>query len=280
MRVFGKIVFIIAAIITAGILLYPVVSDWMNAHSQSAVIIGHLESVQNVDSEVLAELLGMAQVYNEDLRQDPDPFSFSDEEWDRYLRMLDSGDGIMGILSIEKIAVNLPIYHGTDEDALQAGIGHLPGSSLPVGGESTHAFITGHRGLPSSTLLSDLDQIVEGDRFVLYVAGQALTYQVDDIQTVTPDDMSAVFVTEGADYVTLLTCTPYGINTHRLLVRGSRVPDSEVEGDMRNALYADAKSANATTLLLLASIALAPLIALALFIGIRRSKGKERYVRS
>ena len=156
----------------------------------------------------------------------------SDRELEEYNSVLDvTGTGIMGYVDIPKINVSLPIYHGTDESVLQIAIGHLAGSSLPVGGEGSHCVISGHRGLPSARLFTDIDQLQEGDRFMLQVLGETLTYEVDQIRTVLPDELDDLQREEGQDYCTLVTCTPYGVNTHRLLVRGHRVPNTE--GDVR-----------------------------------------------
>jgi len=250
-----KALFIAAAIVAVALLLYPTVSNWINGRSQSRVVMQYLDAVQNADQEFLDNLLKEAHAYNKDLIEKEDRFSFSDEEWEEYRFLLDTGDGLMGVIRIEKIGVNLPIYHGVDADTLQAGIGHFPGTSLPVGGVGTHAFITGHRGLPSSELLSSLDKMAEGDTFMIHVLGETLTYEVDKIQTILPEDLSAVTITRDADYVTLLTCTPYGINTHRLLVRGHRVPN--MNDSAQDAIYADAKHSRDTAVLLVAFITVA-----------------------
>lgn len=148
-----------------------------------------------------------------------------ENELEEYYSLLDvNGIGIMGVIRIPKIKVSLPIYHTTDEGVLQVGVGHFTGSSLPVGGESTHCILSGHRGLPSAKLFTDLDQIVEGDVFYLDVLGDTLAYQVDQIQVVLPEEVESLNVVPGEDYVTLITCTPYGVNTHRLLIRGTRIP--------------------------------------------------------
>jgi sortase A len=173
-------------------------------------------------------MLAEAEAYNEKLSGLTTPIEMSDEALEEYNKLLDvTGTGIMGYIEIDKIDCKLPIYHTADDEVMQLGAGHLEGTSLPVGGESTHSVICGHRGLPSSKLFTDLDQMEVGDNFVIHILNETLTYEVDQILVVDPDDTSALGIEEGKDLVTLFTCTPYGINTHRLLVRGHRVPNTE-----------------------------------------------------
>lgn len=165
-----------------------------------------------------------AQEYNAALLEKGNRWQFSEEEQSLYQEILNaSEDGMLGYISIPKIEVSIPIYHGTEEEVLQKGAGHLKGSSLPVGGENTHCVVAAHRGLPSSKLFTDLDQLEVGDIFVLHVLNEVLVYEVDQITVVKPDEMQGLTIAEGKDFCTLLTCTPYGVNTHRLMVRGSRV---------------------------------------------------------
>ena len=213
-------------IVDVAIALYPYVSDYVNSNSQSRVVAHYFDDVARIDETKTQEILEAAQTYNQTLLRKSDRFIFSEEETTEYNGLLNTGVGVMGVLSIDKINVQLPIYHGSDEGVLQVGLGHMQGTSLPVGGIGTHAFITGHRGLPSSTLLTDLNRIVEGDTFILYVMRETLTYQVDQIQTVLPDEVEALDIDPKMDYCTLVTCTPYGINTHRLLVRGHRIENA------------------------------------------------------
>ena len=227
-----KILFIIGIIATLSVLLYPFVADHVNARNQSRVVSHYFEDIAEMDDSERQAMLEAAHEYNINLLYKTNRFVFTDKDTLIYNKQLDAGRGIMGILKIDKINVNLPIYHGTDEGVLQVGAGHLRGTSLPVGGIGTHAFITGHRGLPSSTLLSNLDKMTKGDIFIIYVMGETLTYEVDDIQTVIPEDVDVLNIYPDKDYCTLVTCTPYGINTHRLLVRGHRVDgmvDSQAE---------------------------------------------------
>lgn len=210
------------------VFLYPIVSDYINSRRQTRVVFTYLEEIEEMDYTYIAEMLEAAHSYNETLRTRHNRFVFSDEECVEYRSLLDvAGRGVIGILEIDLINVMLPIYHGTDESVLQIGAGHLEGSSLPVGGEGTHAVITGHRGLPSSTLLTRLDRLAVGDTFSLQVLNEMLIYQVNQILIVAPYDTSALNIVPGMDYCTLITCTPYGINSHRMLVRGIRVGSIE-----------------------------------------------------
>jgi sortase A len=179
--------------------------------------------MEAIDDSRFEQLLSDAYVYNEDLIRKSNRYALSDEDLERYNSLLDpGGNGIMGYIEIPILKVKLPIYHGVDESVLQIASGHIPSTSLPVGGPGTHCALSGHRGLPSARLFTDLDQLVIGDIFVLHVLDQTLTYEVDNIAIVDPDDLSMLQIEEGKDLCTLITCTPYGINTHRLLVRGHR----------------------------------------------------------
>lgn len=205
------------------LLLYPTVSERWNSFHQTRAIASYVEVVEDISGETMETMLEEAQVYNIRLAIKETNFLLTEKETADYDALLDvSGTGIMGYLQIPKINVNLPVYHGTDETTLQIGAGHIPGSSLPIGGESTHSVISGHRGLPSARLLTDLDQIQEGDIFTVTVLNQTAAYEVDQIRIVAPEDVSDLQIVQGEDYCTLITCTPYGINTHRLLVRGRR----------------------------------------------------------
>lgn len=216
---------IIALIFLAGLgfLLYPTVSNLWNRAHQSRAIATYTKQVEKLDDSQNKEMLKAARKYNKSLLKKSDHWKLSKKDKKRYESLLDvSGTGIMGYIEVPKIDCSLPIYHGTDEGALQIAIGHLEGSSLPVGGKSTHCVLSGHRGLPSARLFTDLDQMEEGDVFVLNVLGRKLAYEVDQIKVVLPDEMSDLEIVQGKDLCTLVTCTPYGINTHRLLVRGHR----------------------------------------------------------
>ena len=218
-----------------------------------------------------------AEAYNQTLVNKSDRFNLTDEELEEYEQMLTvEGTDVIGYIEIEKIGCFLPIYHGTSDAVLQTGVGHLEGSSLPVGGESTHTVISGHRGLPSAKLFTDLDQLEEGDTFVLYVLDETLTYEVDQIRIVEPTELSELAIVEGEDYCTLVTCTPYGINTHRLLVRGHRVANGE---DSSVRVTADAVQIDPVTVAPLVAVPLLVLLAAGVLVYTRKKKHsyKERY---
>ena len=217
------IALILGMVIGFSALLYPYVGDYLNAKRQTRVVARYFDDVAAMDDGNAQAFLEAAHAYNRSLLRKKNRFMFTDEDTAAYKKLLNTGHGVMGILAIDKIDVKLPIYHGTDRGVLQVGLGHMQGTSLPVGGAGTHAFVTGHRGVPSSMLLTDLDQMAEGDTFALYVLGETLTYQVDNIQTVEPHVVEALNIDPEMDYCTLVTCTPYGVNTHRLLVRGHRI---------------------------------------------------------
>lgn len=209
------------------LLLYPTVSNYWNSLHQSRAIAAYVEQVAQIDNETFDQLREQARAYNRTLVGKAYRYDMTRQEREEYLGLLNvSENGIIGYIEIPDIHCELPIYHGTDADALQIGVGHIEGSSLPVGGESTHCAISGHRGLPSAKLFSDLDKLTVGDRFSLRVLDDTLTYEVDQIHTVLPGEMDELEIVEGEDYCTLVTCTPYGVNTHRLLVRGHRVENS------------------------------------------------------
>lgn len=229
------LIFGLLFLVGLGILLYPTVSDKWNAYRQSQLISNYEEAVAELDTESYEVLWAAAHAYNEALWTKADRYTFSDEDRTEYESLLDISDnGIMGYIEIPKINCSLPVYHGTDEDVLQIAIGHLEGTSLPVGGESTHCVLSGHRGLPSAKLFTNLDQMAEGDIFLLKILGETLTYEIDQILTVLPHETDALNLAQGEDYCTLVTCTPYGVNTHRLLVRGKRIenlPEEVVEAE-------------------------------------------------
>lgn len=231
---------LLLAVLLAGLslLLYPFVADYWNSMHQSQAIASYQETVAEMDDETYEALWQAAEAYNSGLLGNANRFQPTQEEHQRYEELLDvSGSGVMGYVEIPSIDVSLPIYHGTSEEVLQVAVGHIEGSSLPVGGEGTHCVISGHRGLPSARLFTDLDQLTEGDIFTLRVLDETLTYEVDQIHVVEPDDITLLEIVEGEDLCTLVTCTPYGVNSHRLLVRGHRVENRE-DGVMR--IIADA----------------------------------------
>ena len=229
----------IGIIFLAGLslLLYPFVANQWNNYRQKQLSSSYEQTVSQKEAsngiDYDAELK-KAEAYNEALLPSilPDSFAIADasEEDQTYMNTLNiAGDEMMGIVEIPKIDIKLPIYHTTKEDVLKQAAGHLEGSSLPIGGKSTHSVISAHRGLPSASLFTDLDQLKKGDHFLIHVLNKTLCYEVDKISVVKPEETSALAVEEGEDLVTLLTCTPYGVNTERLLVRGHRVPYVEQE---------------------------------------------------
>ena len=219
---------ILILLIGLSLLLYPSVSDYWNSFHQTRAIASYAEQVANLDNDTYDQLWEDARAYNRSLLLRDNAFLLSEEQKAEYARLLDvSGLGIMGYIEIPSIDVSLPIYHGTEESVLQIAVGHLDWTSLPVGGMSTHCVLSGHRGLPSAKLFTDLDRLVEGDVFMLRVLDEVLTYEVDQVLIVEPHETDALHIVEGEDYCTLVTCTPYGINTHRLLVRGHRIENIE-----------------------------------------------------
>lgn len=219
----STIILFVILLVGVGILLYPSVSDWWNSLHATRAIAGYVTAVEDLSAQEREDAIKAAQAYNASLANGVD-FDLTEEEYAEYEKLLDiGGTGIMGYVQISAIGVNLPVYHSVDENILQIAVGHIPGSSLPVGGERTHAVLSGHRGLPSAKLFSDLDQMVEGDIFTLNVMGQTTTYMVDQIRIVLPEETDELAIKPGRDYCTLVTCTPYGVNTHRMLVRGKRI---------------------------------------------------------
>ena len=224
----STIVLVILLLIGLSLLLYPTVSDYWNSFHQTRAIATYSENVAALDNASYDAILDAARQYNRNLCSRSNSFLLSEEQKAEYESLLDiSGQGVMGYIEIPEIDVSLPIYHGTEDPVLQVAVGHLEWTSLPVGGESTHCVLSGHRGLPSAKLFTDLDKLREGDTFLLRVLDEILTYEVDQILIVEPQDTAALEIAEGEDYCTLVTCTPYGINTHRLLVRGHRIDNIE-----------------------------------------------------
>lgn len=228
----GDIFRIIVLLIAFSVLLYPTVSNYLYEKNGARVISYYDENAVRLSESEKQAMLEAARQYNRELLGNIellDPFSPLKKEVDaRYQSLLNTNEaGMMGYIRIPKIDVELPIYHGTEERILQSGVGHFEGTSLPVGGESSHTVLTGHRGLPSKLLFTDLDQMKEGDIFYLKILGETFAYKIDQILTVLPENTKALTIEPGKDYATLVTCTPYAVNTHRLLVRGSRIPYEE-----------------------------------------------------
>lgn len=254
-----------------GLLLYPTVSDWWNSFHQTRSIANYAEAAAGMSEEECAHLFQQAQEYNESLTSKPNPLVPSDEELAVYESVLNvTEDGIMGYIEIPKIKCNLPIYHSVDEDILQTAIGHIPGTSFPIGGPSTHCVVSGHRGLPSAKLFTDLDQMVPGDIFMVQTLNETLTYEVDQIRIVEPQEVNDLTIIPGGDYMTLVTCTPYGINSHRLLVRGVRtenLPESSAVRVTSEAMQIEP--------MLVAPIAAAPM--LVVLMGLFLTGGKRKH---
>ena len=236
------IVFIcIVFFVGLAVLLYPTVSNYIISLNQGNAIAEYNQSVGKLSKQDYKTILEKANTYNAELLKKANRFKLSPEEQEEYNSVLNlSGDGIIGYIEIEKLGIKLSIAHGMSESVLEKGIGHMEGSSIPCGGPGTHAVLVGHRALPSAKLFTDLDQMKEGDIFTLHILNLVLTYQVDQIKIVKPDHMGDLSIEEGKDYVTLVTCTPYAVNTHRLLVRGKRIAtvkednDSEVKKEVHN----------------------------------------------
>lgn len=264
---------LLLAVLLAGLslLLYPTVADYWNSMHQSKAIASYMEAVTELDDDAYDELWEEARAYNASLLEATSRFEPGEEDQQRYEQLLNiSGDGIMGYLEIPSIDVSLPVYHGTSDEVLQVAVGHIEGSSLPVGGKSTHCVVSGHRGLPSSRLFTDLDQLGEGDLFLFHVLGETLTYEVDQIHVVEPDDVTYLSIEEDEDLCTLVTCTPYGVNSHRLLVRGHRVENQE-ESALR--VIADAMMVDPRLVAPIVGTPILLVVIVALVVRTRRRKG-------
>ena len=224
----STILLFLILIVGVSVLLYPTVSDYWNSFHQSRAIASYVEQVAQVDPEIYAREWERAEEYNAGLIGSSDRWTMDDAEQAEYESVLNlTGSGIMGYIEIPRINCSLPIYHGTDEAVLQIAVGHIEGSSMPIGGQGTHAVLSGHRGLPSAKLFTDLDQLEEGDVFLIRVMDEILTYEINQILIVLPYEMEALAIDPEQDYCTLVTCTPYGINSHRMLVRGRRIANIE-----------------------------------------------------
>lgn len=222
------ILLILILLIGLSLMLYPSFADWWNSFHSSRAIASYVEQVANIDDAQYEELWDAAWDYNQSLLHRPNDFLLSDEQQEIYKSLLDiGGNGIMGYIEIPMIDVMLPIYHGTGESVLQIAVGHLDWTSLPVGGAGSHCVVSGHRGLPSARLFTDLDKLKVGDVFMLHVLNEILTYEIDQILIVEPQDTDPLLIEPGKDLCTMITCTPYGINSHRMLVRGHRIESQE-----------------------------------------------------
>ena len=259
------------------LILYPTFADWWNSFHQSRAVASYMDSVSALDTERYEEILAEADAYNQKLAETGVIWTLDEEQEKEYNDQLNINDsGIMGYIDIPKINITLPIYHGIDEEVLQVAIGHIAGSSLPVGGENTHCIVSGHRGLPSARLFTDLDKLVDGDTFTMTVLNRTVTYQVDQIRIVEPTDLSDLLIEEGKDYCTLVTCTPYGINTHRLLVRGHRVANAQ--GDA--PVIADAMQIETIYIAPFLAVPILILLVIGMFILTGRQQRRNRQVKA
>ena len=255
------------------VLLYPTVSDFWNEKRQTQAIMNYDDLLVDLTPEDFSEQFKKADEYNEKLKRISYPFLGYSELDDEYYSTLDvNGNGMMGYITIEKIKVQLPIYHGTSDKVLNSAVGHMEGSSLPVGGEGTHSVLSAHRGLPSAKLFTNLDKVTIGDIFTIKILDRTLTYQVDQVLIVLPEKIDELYVKDGKDYCTLVTCTPYGINTHRMLVRGTRIENIE-----------EAKKVNIFTeafqidpLIVTPAVAIPMLAGLLIFLMSKSSKEKKK----
>lgn len=244
-----NLLLILVFVVGLGILLYPNISNFFNERNSSKATADYDEAVAKMNKKERKAMISKATKYNETLLKDPiGRFDdFTAEQLARYMSLLNvDGNGMMCYLKIKKLGVNLPVYHSTKEDILQKYVGHVEGSSLPVGGLGTHCALSGHRGLPSAVLFTNLDRMEVGDTFAIEVLGEEHTYVVDQIKIVLPDDLTPLEIDPNKDYVTLITCTPYGVNTHRLMVRGVRVPDKDVAAVVKEGSKGDKKFLNFT----------------------------------
>lgn len=241
-RRLSTIVLVFIMVLGLCILAYPSFSDWWNSSRQTKAIETYTHDVETVDSATRQRLWNRAQEYNAELAQNGNTWVLTNAQWSAYedqLRLSDTD--VMCYVEVPAIRCMLPVYHSTAEEVLQTGVGHIEGSSLPIGGESTHCVLSGHRGLPSAQLFTRLDKLIKGDRFMLHTLGVTLTYEVDQIRVVEPDKLDDLVIVPDEDLCTLVTCTPYGINTHRLLVRGHRVYPASVPSIMSDASQVDSR---------------------------------------
>ena len=269
---FTTILLVLILLAGLSLLLYPSVSDYWNSLHQSRTIATYAEEVANLDTDEYLELWDAAAEFNASITKRDNIFLLTESERDHYEELLNlSGNGIMGYIEIPSIDCTLPIYHGTDEGVLQIAVGHLDWTSLPIGGESTHCVLSGHRGLPSAKLFTNLDKLVVGDVFMLRILDEVLTYEVDQILIVEPNDMDALQMVPGQDLCTLVTCTPYGINSHRLLVRGHRidnVPEAKI-------VHVTADATQIEPMIVAPIVAIPMLLMLLLFLLLPKTKKKS-----
>ena len=270
---FLNILLVLVFFVGLSLMLYPSVSDYWNSFHQTRAIAAYAGEVAALDDGIYDELLEAARDYNQRLAQREEPLNQSEEDLAEYGSLLNlDGSGIMGYIEIPELKVSLPIYHSVDDGVLQVAVGHMPGTSLPVGGKGTHSALSGHRGLPSARLFTDLDQLREGDTFLLQILDETLTYEVDQVLIVEPNEVGVLAIDPEEDYCTLVTCTPYGVNTHRLLVRGHRIENQANAASIR--VTADAMQIEPV---IVAPIVAAPmLLCLMLWVLLRDPRKKKR----
>lgn len=271
-RDYSNVLLVLIFFIGLSVLLYPTISDYWNSKVQSRAIVDYEAMLQSMTPEDYSDVFAAADSYNQQMRQVSFPLMYYDQVpgYDDILNV--TGNGIIGYVTIDKIRVELPIYHGTSEAVLNVAAGHVQGSSLPVGGESTHAVLSAHRGLPSARLFTDLDKLEVGDVFTITVLDRLLTYQIDQILIVKPNEVEELYVKEGEDHCTLVTCTPYGINTHRMLVRGTRVDTPE----QKKNIYVTTDAYRIDSLILTPIVAAPMLLILLVVLLVRHPKKKEK----
>ena len=268
----SNLILILVLILGLSLMLYPSFADWWNSRHQSYAVASYMEQVAKMDDDQYRQIWESARQYNTSLTERVNGYALDEAQKAQYEEVLNiGGNGIMGYIEIPSIQVHLPIYHGTDDAVLQVAIGHLDWTSLPTGGESTHCVVSGHRGLPSARLFTDLDKLSVGDYFMMHVLDEVLTYEVDQIRIVLPQETEDLLIQEGKDLVTLVTCTPYGVNSHRMLVRGHRTDNLEQAQTVR--VTADAVIVDK---LVVAPFILAPLLLL-LLIWLMIPKRKNKY---
>ena len=265
----STIILVFVFLVGLSVVLYPTVSYYWNSRTQTRAIAAYQDSMKDMKPENYTAYFEAAEDYNNRLRKTPGAFTDPSLVAGYEDTLGISGTGVMGYITIEKIGVELPIYHGMEEGTLQIAAGHLEGSSLPIGGAGTHAVISAHRGLPSAKLFTNLDELEKGDTFTITVMNRVLTYEVDQIAIVEPEDTEKLQIVDGQDYCTLLTCTPYGINTHRLLVRGTRIATTE-----KPQIYVAAEAQRMDPLLVAPLVAVPMLLILLIYLLIRYRRKK------
>ena len=270
----STIILILIFLVGLSLVLYPTVADYWNSLHQSRAIATYAEEVAHIDTEKYTAVWQDAVAYNQSLRERDNIFLLSDQQKAQYDDLLNiGGNGVMGYIEIPVIGVSLPVYHGTDEAVLQIAIGHLEWTSLPVGGESSHCVVSGHRGLPSARLFTDLDQLKEGDTFIFRILDETLTYEVDQIKIVLPNETDELHIKEGKDLCTLVTCTPYGVNSHRMLVRGHRVENAEIAKVIR--VTADAMQIEPLIVAPIVAVPILLILLIMVLFGGGKKKGKR-----